>query len=47
MAENDFDLRKITSPVLLHLLRKQRAHPRLFLWREPGLVSRAGWPGCP
>lgn len=33
MAENDFDLRKVTSPVLLHLLRKEIPHPRLFLWR--------------
>lgn len=33
MPKDDFDLRKITSPVLLHLLGKELRFPRLFLWR--------------
>jgi hypothetical protein len=33
MAKEDFDLRKVTSPVLLHLLGKELRYPRLFLWR--------------
>ncbi|WP_437723550.1 L-2-amino-thiazoline-4-carboxylic acid hydrolase [Sorangium sp. So ce861] len=32
MAKN-LDLRKVTSPVLLHLLGKEMRSPRLFLWR--------------
>ena len=32
-ATDDFNLRKVTSPLLLHLLGKQLRFPRLFLWR--------------
>ena len=28
-----FDLKKVTAPVLLHLLRKETRFPRFFLWR--------------
>ncbi len=30
---NAFDLKKVTVPVLLHLLRKELRFPRLFMWR--------------
>lgn len=33
MAKDDFNLRKVTSPVLLHLLGKEMRFPRVFLWR--------------
>lgn len=33
MPENDFDLRKVTTPVLLHLLRRELRFPRVFLAR--------------
>lgn len=29
-----FDLKKVTSPVLLHLLEKELPFPRVFLWRS-------------
>ena len=34
MATDDFNLRKVTSPVLLHLLGKEMRFPRAFLWRR-------------
>jgi hypothetical protein len=40
MSGKDLDLRRITSPVLLHLLGKVMRHPRLFLWRCAATVSR-------
>jgi L-2-amino-thiazoline-4-carboxylic acid hydrolase-like protein len=33
LTMRDFDLRKVTGPILLHLLKREMASPRLFLWR--------------
>lgn len=33
MIQEEFNLRKVTSPVLVHLIGKELRLPRLFLWR--------------
>src|SRR6266496_3755936 len=37
---DDFDLRKVTSPLLVHLIGKELRNPRLFLWRCALTVGR-------
>lgn len=36
----EFDLRKVTSPLLVHMLEKEMRHPRWFLWRCVRTVAR-------
>ena len=38
--KDDFDLRRVTSPLLLHLIGKEIRLPRLFLWRCLRTVGR-------
>src|SRR5690348_7613978 len=32
MMTKDFDLKKVTTPLLLHLIAKEMRYPRWFLW---------------